>query len=81
MNIVKTKQQVQIEQQVLYLLAQIIEICPQYTLSQHFSHFLRRKGEAKDVYFWSDQQVLNKVEAYYDELKNDLLSNKSDEEY
>lgn len=73
MNI-KTKKQIQVEQQILYNLSQIVELAPQYTFSQHLLHFLRRKNETKDVYFWSDEITLKKIEEYYDELKNDLLT-------
>ncbi len=73
MSIIKTKNQIQIEQQILYNFAQIIEAFPQYTVSQHISHFLRKKRETKDVYFWSDELVLKKIEEYYDELKTDLI--------
>lgn len=72
MNI-KTKQQVQVEQQILYNLSQIVEVFPQYTLAQHMAHFLRRKNEKKESYEWSDELLLKKIEAYHDELKRDLL--------
>lgn len=78
MSNLKTKAQVQIEQQILYNLTQIVEIFPQYTMAQHFCHFLRSKGEGKQPYFWSDEQLLKKIESYYDELKNDLLINRID---
>jgi len=83
MQNVKTKQQIRTEQQFLYILAQIIEIFPQYTMAQHISHFLRSKGDGKSVYFWSDETLLHKLEAYYDELKTDLLNNNNnqDEDY
>ena len=77
----KTKAQVQVEQQLLYNLAQVVEAFPQYTMAQHLCHFLRKKGELKDVYFWPDDMLLNKLEAYYDELKNDLLLQPENEEY
>jgi hypothetical protein len=73
MSNVKTKKQIQVEQQVLYTLSQIIEIAPQYTIAQHLTHFLRTKGKEKEVYGWSDELILKKVEEYYDELKSDLL--------
>lgn len=75
----KTKNQVQTEQQFLYNLAQVIEAFPQYTIAQHLCHFLRKKNEFKDVYFWSDEILLNKIESYYDELKEDLLVNTEEE--
>jgi hypothetical protein len=71
---IKTKNQVQVEQQILYNLTQIVEAFPQYTIAQHICHFLRKKTEAKDVYFWSDELLLRKIEAYYDELKGELLN-------
>ena len=73
MSIIKTKNQIQVEQQVLFNLAKIIEAFPQYSIAQHLSHFLRKKKETKDVYFWSDELILKKVEEYYDELKTDLV--------
>lgn len=80
MSNIKTKNQIQTEQQVLFTLANIIETFPQYTIAQHLSHFLRKKKEVKDAYFWSDDLILRRVEEYYDELKTDLLHEK-DEDY
>lgn len=76
---VKTKRQVQIEQQILYNFSQIVEAAPQYTVAQHIVHFMRRKGEKKDVYEWSDEFVLSKLENYYDELKIDLINNQQED--
>jgi hypothetical protein len=78
---IKTKQQISIEQQFLYTLAQVIEIFPQYTISQHLAHFLRKKSDTKSPYFWSDENVLHKLELYYDELKQDLLYLSEEENY
>lgn len=77
----KTKNQVQVEQQILYNLAQVVEAFPQYTTAQHLLHILRRKKEVKESYDWSDELLLSKFEAYYDELKTDLVNNQPDEEY
>jgi hypothetical protein len=74
MDSIKTKKQIQVEQQILYNLSQIIEIAPQYTTTQHFLHFLRRKGDSREVYNWPDEFLLKKIEEYYDELKNELLN-------
>jgi len=77
----KTKQQIRVEQQFLYNLAQIIELFPNYTLAQHLTHFLRRKDDASQgSYFWNDELLLHKVESYYDELKDELI-NGVEEEY
>lgn len=42
-NLKKEKSRVQIEQQFIYLLINIIESYPQYSISEHLSHFLRKK--------------------------------------
>lgn len=77
---IKTKHQVQVEQQILYNLAQIVEAFPQYTVSQHLLHILRRKNEDKEAYFWSEELLLSKVEDYYEELKVELINQPEDEE-
>lgn len=76
----KSKESIQHQQQILHLLVNIAEMYPQYTLAQHFAHVLRRKSERQEPYFWSDDLLLKKFEDYYDELKNDLANNISDEE-
>lgn len=70
---IKSKQQIQTEQQFLYTLAKVMEAFPQYSISQHLTHFLRRKGEKQEVYFWKDDMLLNKLENYYDELKSEFI--------
>lgn len=70
---VKTKAQVQIEQQFLYNLAQIIETFPQYKIGEHLGHFLRKKGEKQEFYYWSNELLLQKLEEYYNELKDTLV--------
>lgn len=73
MNI-KSKQAIRIEQQFLHTFSKIIEDFPQYTISQHLIHFLRKKNEIKEAYYWSEELLLKKIENYYDELKNDLIN-------
>lgn len=70
----KDKRKIQIEQQVFHILLDIVELYPQYTLSQHLCHILRKKGENKEAYFWSDEVLLKKFEDYYDELKQELTN-------
>ena len=76
---IKDKQQVEIEQQFIYTMSKIMEAFPQYTLSQHICHFMRRKAENKEPYFWSDALLLLKITEYYDELTNNLLFDDEDE--
>lgn len=68
----KDKRKIQIEQQVFHILIDIVELYPQYSLSQHLCHVLRKKMETKEAYFWSDEVLLKKLEDYYDELRQDL---------
>lgn len=70
----KTKERIQAEQQIFHLLLNIVEMFPQYSITQHLTHILRKKNELKDVYDWSDELLLKKFEDYYDELKNDLVT-------
>lgn len=60
------------EKLILYNLNQITEQYPRYTIAQHLSHILRRKGIGPEPYFWDDTVLLNKIEAYLDELHTDL---------
>ena len=71
---IKTKQQIQIEQQFLYNLARVLEPFPQYTVSQHLVHFTRRKGLKQELYDWSDERILQRLEDYYNELTTTLLT-------
>lgn len=70
----RTKAQIQIEQQFLYNLAQIIEAFPQYKIAEHLGHFLRKKGEKQEFYYWSNDLILQKLEEYYTELKETLIT-------
>jgi hypothetical protein len=79
----KSKELIRAEQQFLYTLQQIVDGFPQYTISQHLLHFLRQKSEKKEPYFWSTTLLLQKIEQYYDELKELMLDpeyNEDDEE-
>ena len=74
----KTKQEIAIQQQFLHILVQIIELFPQYTVTQHIVHFTRKKGEQKESYYWSEELALQKIQEYYDELCTNLLTNKTE---
>lgn len=79
MNI-KSKAQIQIEQQFLYNLAQIIEAFPQYKIGEHLAHFLRKKSEKQEFYYWHNELILQKIEDYYNELKDTLAHGVSSED-
>lgn len=69
----KDKKRIQTEQQIFHILVNVVELCPQYTLAQHFCHVLRTKGVKQEAYFWTDEELLKVFEDYYDEIKSDLL--------
>lgn len=68
----KDKKKIQTEQQIFHLMINIVEMYPQYTLSQHLWHVLRKKDGPSEAYFWSDEELLKRFENYYDELRADL---------
>lgn len=68
------KKQAQIREQIFYNFVQILNSFPQYTISQHLSHILRKKEDMKGSYFWTDEELLKKFEKYYDELTTELAN-------
>lgn len=77
----KDKSRVAIEQQFLYILSKIVETFPQYSISQHLAHVLRRKTETQQPYFWNDELSLRRIEEYYDELSTELANVEIEIEY
>jgi len=75
----KTRDRIQAEQQIFHLLLNINELFPQYSITQHLLHVLRKKEDLKEPYYWSEDVLLKKVEDYYDELHNDLITLKMEE--
>ena len=75
---VKSKETIKIEQQILYNLVQITDMFPQYTLSQHITHIMRTKGKNPDPYFWDNLTLLSVIEDYLDELHTDLATKEED---
>lgn len=72
------KKRNQSKEQILYNIVQILETFPQYNISQHLIHILRRKGDPIEPYFWTDEELLKKLEHYYDELTSELIANKKE---
>lgn len=68
------KRRNQSKEQIFHNFVQIIETFPQYTMVQHLLHILRKKGDPKDPYTWSDEELLKKFENYYDELTYELTN-------
>lgn len=80
MAMIKTKEDVQLEKRFLFNLSNILESFPQYTISQHLCHLLRKKSDSKEAYFWTDEDITRKIEKYYDELLEDLSQLKEEED-
>jgi hypothetical protein len=59
----------QIKQQIFHHLVEIVELFPQYTISQHLVHVMRPQT---GNYNWTDEELLKKFEKYRDELETDL---------
>lgn len=73
------KKNMQNTQQIFHILLELIELYPQYTITQHLAGILRKKKEnVKESYFWSNDQLLKRVESYKHELENDSLEIETD---
>ena len=69
------KKKMQTTQQIFHILLELTELYPQYTISQHLAGILRRKNpNVKEFFFWSNDQLLKRIESYKRELENDLLT-------
>ena len=77
-NLIQKKRS-QVIEQLLYNIVQVIQNFPQYNVSQHFLHVLRKKNDPIEPYFWKDEEFLKKWEHYYDELLNELSVMKEEE--
>lgn len=71
------KSKLQSREQILHNFITILEEFPQYSISQHMCHILRKKGESVETYFWKDDLLLKKFEHYLDELRNDLAQDRN----
>lgn len=68
------KKNMQTTQQIFHILLELIELYPNYTITQHLSGILRKKKSGvAESYFWSNEQLLKRVENYKHELENDSL--------
>jgi hypothetical protein len=63
------KLSLQTKQQIFHHLVEIVELFPQYTISQHLVHVMRPQT---GNYNWSDAELLKKFEQYKDELESEL---------
>ena len=76
------KQKMQITSQIFRNLTEIVELYPQYTFSQHLASIQRRKSDTgKEFYFWSDEELLKKVEQHKLELETEKVNEEEETDY
>lgn len=56
------------KQLILQELVEVAELWPHVNMAQHICTIMRPSTGA---YFWSDEELLKKIERYRDELEND----------
>ena len=66
------KRRKQIEEQIFYNFVKIVQEYPQYTVSQHMWHVLRKKEKPIEAYHWTNDTLLKHFEDYKDELDREL---------
>lgn len=73
------KVRMQTTQQIFHNLLEIVELYPQYSVSQHLAAISRKKSSTgKELFFCSDQELLKKIESHKTELEGEDLMNIED---
>lgn len=68
-------------QLIFHNLTEVVELYPQYSVSQHLSAILRRKSsDGKEFHFWSNDELLKKIEQHKEELEGEDIMNETDDE-
>jgi len=66
------KKKMQTVQQIFHILLELTELYPQYSIPQHLAGILRKKNpNVKEFFFWSNDQLLKRIENYKQELESD----------
>lgn len=74
------KRKMQTTQQIFHILLELTELYPNYTICQHLAGILRKKNpDVKEFYFWSNEQLLKRIENYKQELENESLDEETEE--
>jgi hypothetical protein len=69
------KKKMQTTQQIFHILLELTELYPEYTICQHLAGIVRKKKpDVKEFYYWSNEQLLKRIESYKQELEKDSLS-------
>lgn len=73
------KVRMQTTQQIFHNLLEIVELYPQYSVAQHLAAISRKKSSTgKELFHWSDQELLKKIENHKTELEGEDLMNIED---
>jgi hypothetical protein len=68
------KRKMQVIQQIFHNLGEVVELYPQFSISQHLSAILRRKSsDGKEFFHWSNDELLKKIEQHKEELEGEEL--------
>lgn len=74
------KKKLQVRAQILHNLVETFELFPQYTIVHHLATITRRKDpNAKEFYFWTEDEFLKRVEQHKSELEGDQLMTNEDD--
>ena len=73
------KKRMQIHQQIFHNLLEIVELYPQYSLSQHLAAILRSKG-GKEFFHWKEEDLLKRIEQHKAELEGEDLMRLTDDD-
>lgn len=64
----QTKHELRIRQLIIHGLVEVLELFPQYTIGQHLSYLTD-----KNIFKFTDEQVLKVLEKYKDKLEDEVL--------
>jgi hypothetical protein len=70
------RKKMQVVQEIFHNLSEVVELYPQFSISQHLSTILRRKSsDAKEFFHWNNDELLKKIEQHKEELEGEDLMN------
>jgi len=74
------KRKMQTIQQIFHNLIEIVELYPQYSVTKHLATIIRKKDlRAKELYDWTEEEFLKRIEQHRQELEGDDMMNLDDE--
>ncbi len=73
------KKNMQVVQQIFHNLTEVVELHPKYPIGEHLAAILRRKNSTgKEFFFWTNEELLKRIEQYKSELEGEELLNIED---